>query len=263
MDPSYNNSFGSFSSGGGQTPQPIMSPVGGDIILTPSQPVKKKKTGLIIAVILILIAIGAGVAAVMLMGKGGRDTAFNDFTNLVLYNGTDKYPNENGLYAIQAVAVVPIEEEMDTFYDKVREIGNELINSDDSNKELVKKVLLWTYVADFYNFYDDDTVTVYESSGYETAKNMLSDRYNLVSITDDSEYSEIVSMALFAEEVYLDYVNEYESGGCSLLREVDDCVAIEVETDKLDLVYDSFGEVYDYARDMINDVVMSLAGGSR
>ena len=92
MDPSYNNSFGSFSSGGGQAPQPIMSPVGGDIML-PAQPVKKKKVGLIIGVILILIAIGAGVAAAMLMGKGGSEMtarqAFNNFSNYFLYGVED------------------------------------------------------------------------------------------------------------------------------------------------------------------------------
>lgn len=265
MDPSYNNSFGSFANNGGQPVQsaPVLSPVGGDIVLA-SQP-KKKKVGLIVGIVLIITLIIVGIVTVILVGGRGNsnDARFKDFVSLVLHNGSDKYPTDKGLYAIQVAAIAPVEEEMDAYFDAVREKGAELIKNGDNNKDLIKKVLLWTYIADFYNFYDDDTVVVYEDGGYEVAGEMLDNRYDLISIADDLEYSEIVSTVLFAEKVYLDYIKEYEAGGCSMLKEVDDCVVMEVSTDELDSVLGSFDEIYEYARNMMDEVIPSLAGGNK
>lgn len=101
MDPSYNNTFDSFGSGGGQMTQPIMSTGSGDIVLSSNQPAKKKKMGIIVGIVLILVAIGVGVAAlIMFLNKGSVQKDFKEIVTLVEAVPSDfKWPDEEEDYS--------------------------------------------------------------------------------------------------------------------------------------------------------------------
>ena len=114
MDSSYTNSFGQFgdsvsssNSGASNGVGPIMSAPsepamsgGGDVVLAPSGSAKKKRWPLVVGIVLILIAIGAGVGIAFnnnVTSKVDCSNSFNRVLNYVLY-GNDSIASLSGEY---------------------------------------------------------------------------------------------------------------------------------------------------------------------
>lgn len=99
MDPSYNNSFSSFGASDDFTaaqgqPAPILSPVGGDIVL-PSKPKKNKVWWLLLIMVAIIAVISTGFFLFLNYGKnnGGNGSSIERYISLVV-TGNEEYSNE-------------------------------------------------------------------------------------------------------------------------------------------------------------------------
>lgn len=212
--------------------QPIMSPTSGDVVL-PAQQGKKKKVGLIIGVILILIAIGAGVAAVMLMGKG-KDSLivdytklFNVYANYLLYGSDNDEPVDffvpSDTFYIDENYNSPeyissLKESFDNFYNSVE--GKESLQGVSLSLSEERIDFLVEYSR--FDFIDFDSIRgVYENQGFEVAKQTIYQFYGLTEEGPSDSENEIMyeMKQADAERVLLLLDSNYESDiGSSLFE---------------------------------------------
>ncbi len=266
MDPSYNNSFGSFSSGGGQTPQPVMSPVGGDITLPASQPVKKKKTGLVIILVILVLGLCV-VAAIFLVpnfGKGGAsggNDAIEKYKNLVLYGDENKSSSEeSGIY----FEVNYHKGDITSWQEYNDKLVNALDSVEKSNSELSGTVSLqkaFLKMLTKNKVMDGNEFNVF-------LEKYIEGKESLMNAYIEGEYGELKSVDNgYVQEYYyriidlsmsvLDYIGVLQEEGCTnySLEALAECVSSEETWNNIDLIMD---KSFSYVNSSDNEMAFVL-----
>lgn len=263
MDPSYNNPFDSFGSGG-QTSQPIMSPVGEDIVLSHNQPMKKKKTWFIFAVLgVAFVGIVIAVFAVIMMMNGGKNNggestqqAFNRYANYLLY-GND---NNESVEAFIPSDTYYIDENYSSseYVANLKELFSNFYNSIGDDERLKGISLLLSeekinFLVDYskFEFVDVESFrSVYENRGIEATKKTIYEIYGLTEDGPNSSENEIMYRfkQADAERVLLLLDSNYNSDIGSNASEVERYISRIVDS-SISLLKRQCLNVYDVFKD--------------
>ncbi|MBR3144213.1 hypothetical protein IKF12_03410 [Candidatus Saccharibacteria bacterium] len=223
---------------------------GGDIVLAPSGGAKKKRWPIVVAILLFLIAIGAGVGAWFASrpqgggngGSGGESGTssnslkgkFNNYANYVLFgkDSTDdfNYDDISGLDPYFMTVGSGINDYLETAQNKYSEFSNAYYDGGGKSK-IVSLAVYFQYYAGSRPLTMQDIINSYVDNGYNSAVDMINNNYTSdVSIRSYSEYLESEkNLAL----TWLEVVNNASNAGCISGKTITEgCYSVSEETEK-------------------------------
>ena len=255
MSASYNNSFGqsdvgasnvgTISSGDTSGIGPVISgDSGGDIIISSSDGSRggKRRWPIVVAILLFLVAIGAGVGALMIGkpsggGSGDMDakSTFNRYANYLLYgeNTSKEFGKYMGLRYIyyfdeQKLQDASDDEQADLivgYYDAISDKIKNFYDAYNKNENGASSSFVGEYVEGVLSFaeinrivfLDSDNVwELYKNSGYDDAYSKVEMYYSTLL---NSEYDTPRSLGTIMVELskkYLDRFEAYSATGCTV-----------------------------------------------
>ena len=201
---------------------------GGDIVLAPSGGAKKKRWPIVVAVLLFLIAIGAGVGAWIMSqpqgggnggSSGGSGTSsnslrekFNNYANYVLFGKDDvgdfdyslisetmPYFMSEGLNIDYYVGVAQDK------YDNLAKVYNGIY--DLSNLELY-----FQYYAAIQHIDISDLIDIYRNNGFDDATMIIRNNYRVSGLNQDLD--EYLNVAREISLKYLVIIKDVDVSGC-------------------------------------------------
>lgn len=239
MDPSYDNSFGSFGVNGGQN-QPVVSPAGGDIVLT-STPKKNKKPIIIAGVCLIVLAIVLAIVAAIFFVKwpvsdSDYKTKFNIFANLAVsgkdevrssvdFDSYDEYYIENNYSDERLLG------RWNEFLGAVEKSGVEDLF--ESSLESVQERLEFLKVVDSGIFMDESMLSgYYQVNGKEATIKYIEEFYSEPAPAEENNY--LIATAREADKE--DMLERVELLSIGRNMEIGDTVVSNYQYNALNLV---------------------------
>ena len=244
MDPSYNNSFGSFGSGGTGNGVIFSGGVsggdsgGGDVVLASGSEKKSKKWAVVLLLFLVVALVGGGVAF-LLLGSGKTSSKdfrkdFNRFANYVISgqeSDADLTVDYDPSYNYFFLANQGTQEEQIVLYEKTGELLNNFVDgynksSDDEKKEFDSEKMDQEIKneVDLFDFMkiintkkvlrDSDIMEMYTKNGYDNTLNKVMSYY---SFDGDQSNSYMRNFSEFFEswvKAQLGILKTYEENGC-------------------------------------------------
>lgn len=255
MSASYNNSFGQsdvgasnmgmVSSGDASGVGPVISgDSGGDIIISSSDGSRggKRRWPIVVAILLFVVAIGAGVGALMMgkpSGGGGGDanvrSAFNLYANYLLYGeDTDEDIGENmGLYYLYYFDSQDIEltvddeeeEQVVIYYSELKKRladFTELVKNNEENDNDSLVIDYSAISADYftvrqtYLLNSGDIRMLFEKNGYDQTVEYINEYYSGFIDSDSTLQNALGGFLIDYSNYYLAEYNAYKDAGCAM-----------------------------------------------
>ena len=272
MNPSYDNSFGSFGSGGGGVPQPIISSSeAGDVVLDASGGQKKSKKLLIIGIVAIVFLVVAVLAILLFSNpqKGGNNSnevlsdakiALNRYTNYFLYgeNKTDEVSEDFGglgdSYFMKQIesfdGSMEYFENLKTYFENFKTlVSDETQESSDLDFNMLNRYdseldLVMIYLENG-NLTRSGILTAYVGGGETAARDYISGKsapYRDLEILNDIDYYNL--LVDWGDE-NLSLIILYEQMGCLVDNVIDYNCVVQKADDTSDEMDGSISEITD------------------
>ena len=245
MDPSYDNSFGSFGSGGagngtissgGMSSGGVSS--GGDVV-SASGPEKKSKKWAVILLLFLVVALVGGGVAFLLLGSGKTSSKdfrkdFNRFANYVISgqeSDADLTVDYDPSYNYFFLANQGTQEEQIVLYEKTGELLNNFVDSynkssDDEKKEFDSEKMDQEIKneVDLFDFMktintkevlrDSDIMDMYMKNGYDNTLNEVMSYYSFNGDQSNSYMRNFSEIFKSWAKARLDMSRIYKENGC-------------------------------------------------
>lgn len=268
MDSSYTNSFGQFgdsvsssNSGASNGVGPIMSapsePVvsgGGDVVLAPSGGVKKKRWPLVVGIVLILIAIGAGVGAwIASQPKGGSGGSggvssntlkgkFNIYANYVLFGkdsaedfGYDVIMDTTPYFMTEGIDVNNYVKTAQNKYDEFSTAYYE----NNGKQDIYAMAVYYQYYVEVQPLTMNNVVSSYANNGYDATVKMINEKYDGVTTGVNQEIDEFVFAERNLSKAWLKMAVEADGQGCFASGMIKEDCYLESEALKNEIINNS------------------------
>ena len=285
MNPSYNNSFGSFSSGGAVPGGLSNSSAGGDIILAGGENTKKSRKGLFIGLAAVAVLLIIGLFALLTMnGGGGVDVStsakesFNAYANYLLY-GEESTAKIEDTYSYDEVYALgefgdANNSAIKAFYVKALELWNgfEAVAGDVSDENLAQIMRRnsenLNFAKEVFSYPDIDEqelLAQISNSDIDMVKTWINTQYASLMNSDDQKIKRYGENASNYYNLYAEYLDKLKSAGCLASdAETETCESTVLGDDedvitRINTAYSAMIELRESVRNELTDDCWNMA----